>query len=249
MRSFLVQPYPFNENATRKLAVCACVGLFITLFLAVFEPFGFDNLESSSKWVHAGAFGAVTFALSSFFQIILPQLFPALFKEEAWRSWKEILYLLITALFIGGGNYALMLWLYPQNTELAGLLRAEIITFQIGVFPIVAIVFMKQMMLYRRFEADAKEATEELETEEKEFVVQPKQIAERILLRGDNQKEALVIKAEDLLFISSADNYVALKFLEAGQHKSMLVRSSLKKMEEQLAAHLQFIRCHKGEFQ
>ena len=66
-----------------------------------------------------------------------------------------------------------------------------------------------------------------------------------IRLRGDNQKEELQLNTDDLYFISSADNYVNVQFREAGVLKSILLRSTLKKMEEQLANHPAFLRCHR----
>jgi hypothetical protein len=243
MRSFLLQPYPFSENAARKIFVCGGVGLFIIFFLSVFEPFGFDNLPESLKWQHAFFFGAVTFIISSFFQIILPKIFPNWFREEAWRSWKEIVYLLLTTAFIGAGNYGLILYLYPQNTTLSGLLKAELITLQIGIFPIVFIVFMKQVMLFKRFAADAKQATDDIEAEN---TVEEQPVAPvEIFLRGDNQREELNLLPGELLFISSADNYVNIRYLQAGKQKSMLMRSSLKKMEDQLTGLSYFFRCHR----
>lgn len=245
MRSFLQQPYPFSDDVSRKLAFCLGIGIFITLFLAIFAPFGFDELPTDVKWSHAALFGAVTFVVSSFFQAFIPILIPSIFREEFWRSWKEIVFLLITTLFIGAGNYGLMTYLYPQNPELSGFLRAELITLQVGIFPILFAVFSKQMTLYRRFAADAKEATADIHEEEKPAILQPGPSLQKIQLRGDNQKEALFISPDDLFFVSSADNYVRLQFAEAGAQKSLLMRSTLKKMEEQLAAHPIFFRCHR----
>jgi hypothetical protein len=151
MRSFLLQPYPFSEDLSKKLLVYGGIGLFIALFLALFEPFGFDELSTTIKWSHASLFGAVTFIISSFFQAIVPEIFPRHFSEEGWQSWKEILYLVVTTGFIGAGNYWLMLYLYQQNAAFTSFLRAELITLQVGIFPILFIVFMKPLNLYKLY--------------------------------------------------------------------------------------------------
>lgn len=246
MRSFLLQPYPFGDNPRNKLLICAGIGVFITLFLAVFEPFGFDQLTAPVKWQHAAAFGAVSFVVASVFQILLPKLLPGLFKEENWRSWKEILFLLITTAAVGAANFALMLYLYPQTVTLANFFRAERITLQVGVFPILFVVFLKQLTLYQRYAAEAKSASEELHAEQKEqepTINAP--AAPRLILRGDNQKEELSLLPNELFFVASADNYVKAQFRGGQTVKIAVLRSTLKKMEDQLAAHPQFFRCHR----
>lgn len=245
MRSFLLQPYPFSENPGRKLAVCGGIGIFIAAFLFVFKPFGFNELNTATQALHAALFGAVTFGISAFFQILLPKIFPSLFREEGWRSGKEILYLLVTTVFIGAGNYGLIHFLYPQNISLGGFLKAQLITFEIGVFPILFVVFLKQLTLFRRFSAQAKEVSEEIQTVAKTAPEPPANAPQKICLRGEGQREELWLLPGDLFLLSSADNYVNVQFREAGRLKSTLLRSSLKKIEEQLAGHPSFFRCHR----
>lgn len=246
MRSFLLQPYPFSENAGKKLAVCVGIGLFVTVFLTVFKPFGFGNLPVATQWLHAFLFGAVTFAVSAFFQILLPQIFPSPFREESWRSWKEILYLLLTTAFIGAGNFVLLRMLYSSNTTLAGFLQAQVITFEIGVFPVLFVVFLKQLTLYRRYAAEAQTVTRAIRHPEPAVLPDdPLPATARIILRGDNQNEEIALVPNDLLFLSSADNYVNVHYREYGNEKSSLLRGSLKKFEERLSEHGVFFRCHR----
>lgn len=246
MHSFLLQPYPFSDNARKKLVVCTGIGLFIAFFLIVFEPFGFDELRNDIKWKHAFAFGAVTFLITAFFQIVLPKMLPFLFREEEWRSWKEILYLLTTTVFIGAANYTLMVCLYPQNILLVNFFRAQLVTLQVGIFPILFIVFMKQMALYRRYAAEAQQVSAEIGTSEGEREpAQARPLVLKLTLRGDNQKEELSLSAADIFFIASADNYVKVHYREGDKVKQVMLRSTLKKLEDQLSAYPQFFRCHR----
>ena len=245
MRSFLRQPYPFSDNIRYKVVVCCGVGLFIVLFLGVFEPFGFGELPASLKWMHAFAFGVVTFLVTCFFQTVLPKMLPALFREEEWRSWKEILYLLLTTVFIGAANYSLIVLLYPQNVALANFFRAQVITLEVGIFPILFIVFMKQMALYRRYAAEALEASSSIVADDREKDLPAATPAPPLTLRGDNQKEALRLSADELYFIASADNYVKVQYRQAGQLKQTMLRGTLKNLEDQLSTYEQFFRCHR----
>lgn len=243
MRSFLQQPYPFSENWQKKLAVCGGIGVFIAAFLAIFAPFGMNEVPLPARWLHALLFGAVTFFIASFMEIVLPRLLPKLFREERWRSWKEIVFLLLITALVGAGNFALMLLLYPQPPAFSRFLMAELITLEIGVFPVCFVVFMKQLLLYRRYAAGAQQTTNELGEEPP--VKATAVLASPLHLRGDNQKEELRLPPADLYFIASADNYVNLCYAEKGKVKTALFRSTLKKMEEQLPPGDMFFRCHR----
>lgn len=274
MRSFLLQPYPFTQNPARKLALCAGIGLFIALFLGLFKPFGFNHLPPATAWAHAFFYGGVTLLVSALFQVGLPVLFPKPFREEGWRSWKEIVYLLVTTAAVGGGNFLLSLVLYPQSGSFLGFLWAELMTLEVGIFPVSFIVFLKQVQFYRRFATDAKVVTEDIRdakresagreslsfpptapAQKQEGVVQspvpsPSGAEEKgpepqLTLRGENQKEALSLLPGDLLFIASADNYVNVHHFRDGSPKSTLLRGSLKGFEEQLNGYNHFFRCHR----
>jgi DNA-binding LytR/AlgR family response regulator len=106
---------------------------------------------------------------------------------------------------------------------------------------------MKQMTLYRRFAAEAKEATEEIQVPDPpaEATISLATAPEKIFLRGDNQKEELALLPNELLFLASADNYVNVCYRNEGGLKSVLLRGSLKKFEEQLADQPGFFRCHR----
>jgi DNA-binding LytR/AlgR family response regulator len=107
---------------------------------------------------------------------------------------------------------------------------------------------MKQMILYRRFAAEAQQASKDIhEGVEESLVTQagPAEAKAVIRLRGDNQKEELTLAPDDLYMVTSADNYVKVQFREGDALKSAVLRSSLKKIEEQLVGHPAFYRCHR----
>jgi DNA-binding LytR/AlgR family response regulator len=53
------------------------------------------------------------------------------------------------------------------------------------------------------------------------------------------------IKAEDLLYLESADNYVFIHYLDHGKISKYMIRNSLKKLEPELT-NLGFLRCHRS---
>jgi hypothetical protein len=243
MRRFLMQPYPFGYNVGRKLRVCAGIGLFVALFLGVFKPFGIHLLSPAQQWQHPLLFGLVTFVASASLQVGLPRVMPRLFDEARWKSWKELLFVLVILLFTAAGNYWLMQALYGQQYGERSFWGVLIITAQVGIFPLAFIITMKQALLYRRFSAEAAQVNNRLDPPEPQAVLP--QSPPTIVLQGEGQNERLELSADALLFITSSDNYVQVVWETATGMRSQLVRCPLKSMEAQLASDPRFFRCHR----
>ncbi|OLY94032.1 LytTR family DNA-binding domain-containing protein [Cnuella takakiae] len=205
-----------------------------------------DELPAATLWLHAACFGLVTFVVSGLIQAGLPRMLPALFAEEHWKSWKEIVLLLLVLLCISAGNYGLMFWLYPQTNMYRGFGQVLLMTVQVGIFPVVAVVFFKQMLLYRRYAAAALAVNQTLEAPTAAPDIVPANVpVAAIELVGDGQKDRLTLPLAGLLWIASADNYVRVHFRLGGQVRSQLLRASLKSIEQQVAPYPQLFRCHR----
>jgi DNA-binding LytR/AlgR family response regulator len=61
----------------------------------------------------------------------------------------------------------------------------------------------------------------------------------------ENGEIRLTIQLDDLLYIEASENYVTIHYLDQFQPGRMLLRNSMKKMEEQLA-EFPVIRCHRS---
>jgi hypothetical protein len=246
MKSFLLQPYPVNRSIGRKLVIGAGIGLFVALFTAVFKPFGIALLPPHQQWLHPILFGLVTFAVCSLCEIVLPRLLPGIFAEEQWESWKEIVFLLFIVVCISAGNYWLMHVLYPEPPGGRRFSKVLSITAEVGIFPVVFVVLMKQMLLYRRYVDEAKRLNQQLEPASLQPLTQPPVTPERrIVLEGEGLKERLELLPEQILFVRSADNYVEVFFSTESGIGSQLLRSSLKNVAQQLSSFPAFCRCHR----
>jgi hypothetical protein len=246
MRSFLQQPYPFGRSVPRKLRICAAVGVFVAVFLGLFKPFGLQAFPPGQQWLHALLFGLVTFVVSSACQILLPRIRPRVFSEERWKSWKEIVFLVCILLFIAAANGALVQALYGPPMGSPPFSRVVYFTALVGFFPVVFVVFLKQMLLYRHFAAEALQVKRQTDAS-KASPANPGQLTAetRVVLCGDGQKERLELAPEDVLFAQSADNYVNVFFRADDAIRNRLLRASLKAIEQQLSEFPQFFRCHR----
>jgi DNA-binding LytR/AlgR family response regulator len=66
-----------------------------------------------------------------------------------------------------------------------------------------------------------------------------------LLLTAENGKDDIKIKPEQLLYIESADNYSIVFFMQNGELKKQMIRSSLKRLEGQIN-NKNILRCHRA---
>lgn len=62
---------------------------------------------------------------------------------------------------------------------------------------------------------------------------------------SENSKENLKILLSDVVYITSADNYVEIVYKEGTETKKKLIRNTLKNISHQLKEFSNFIRCHR----
>lgn len=67
---------------------------------------------------------------------------------------------------------------------------------------------------------------------------------ENIILRGENKLDILKIRKQDLVCVSNSQNYVEIFFIEEGQLKTKLIRSTLKKVQNDFNFLVQVHRSH-----
>lgn len=65
-----------------------------------------------------------------------------------------------------------------------------------------------------------------------------------LTIKGDNKLDILKVYASDLIGVSSSQNYVEIFFLDSGVLSSKLIRSSLKKIHQEVPFLIQVHRSH-----
>ncbi len=237
--NWLQQPYPFEKRWPQTLRSAVWVGAFVMLFLFFFKPFG-TQIREGAELVYlkiCASFGLVTAAVILIVNTFC-LLLPAVFNEEKWRVWKETLYNIFFIALIGFGNFFLAHWLWNKPLDASSFWAWQGMTFAVGIFPTIIGAFLTQMKLSKKYAAEAAQLSRHVHPHT-DF---PSQI---ITLTGENQNETLRLDADQIAYLSAADNYVQVFFFENEALKSRMLRATLKKMEDALATCPQFFRCHR----
>ncbi len=238
MFRFLTQPYPRSDtNVRRWLLTAAGAGLFVAFFLIVFQPFGASGYDDPRKPLQLGGFGVVTFVCLGLTGLIIPAAFKSWFAERIWTVGKEILWNIVIIIPIAFGNMLYSHWVFGGG--FGNILPWLGITAAIGIIPSTVITLINYTRLLRKYAAN------DLWVGHHQPEATPLPLPETITFTAENEKDALTLAVDDLLFIESADNYSEIVFLQNEKTKKTLLRGSLSRFEEQ-AHHPDVVRCHRS---
>lgn len=254
MFGLLNQPYPLDESSVRQLRKAALIGLFVGLFLLIFQPFGLNGWETNHKAIKILGFGLVTFVITVINCVALPKALPQLFSETRWTVGREIILVMANILAIALGNRLYVAWLL-QVKEISSVSWGGIVlvTFLIAFFPVVGLVLVSYITQLKKYSNAAATlpihptvAPSAPSAEASASVGTPTLPAPTtVTLVADNEKDTLTFLAADLLYIESSDNYCTVFHLKNAQPVKPLLRSSLSRLEKQISnGHI--VRCHRS---
>ena len=142
-------PYPLLQSTKYKWLFALSSGIFVFVFLIVFEPFGARSLTTYKHLFLAG-FGVSVFLGVATTYFILPMLFRGLFRPEKWTIGKEILLQSCCILIISAFNSLNNYYWWRDITFYENYFNFLKITISVGIFPIVGLIFFTERTLSKR---------------------------------------------------------------------------------------------------
>lgn len=252
-----LQPYPVSTSVQKSVITALAVGLFVFLFLYVFQPFSLLFWQHPSKTLLIGGYGGVTFFFVAVFSVAAPRLLPSVFHEAKWKVWKEITWIMFLIFIIAIGN---MLYSYAIGVSALSFrtfLFFAPVTLAVGIFPCSMVIMINYLILNGRNVHKARQINQVIAAdtlpgepivprlpEEEETAPPPQETL--LILTAENGKDQLSIPPDALLFLSSADNYVEVVYIRSGAVVSELFRNTLKSLAGQLTAYADIYRCHRS---
>ena len=234
-----IQPFPGCNSKLRSLRSASIAGLIVFFIIYSLRPFGFDRVPQKHLLIHSVFYGLITLLLSAVNLIALPKILPKWFRESQWTVGKELLMMMWQILSISAANAVLTNKLYGWPLSIKNLFLFLGYTSAVGIFPVVILVLLKYITLLKRHQKAATLIEAELpapQTSEHGTIF--------VKLLGDYH-EVLEVPANNILYISTADNYIQVFYLKDNSVASSFLRSTMKKAELSLSNFQQFFRCHR----
>ena len=207
------------------------ISLFVIAFLAFFQPFELNQVNSEYKMLFILGYGLVNFLTLIIHMIIIPRILPWVFEERRWKVYKEIIWISTILFTIGIGNflYTKLLFNFPDS-YLEGFLGFQLYTLAVGIFPtIVVIIINYNRQLRRNLEAAGNMNLALIDHHQANQNDQ-----EDISISNENQKERLQLPLKDVLFIQSEGNYISIYYREDQDIKRSMLRNTLGNAENEL---------------
>ncbi len=236
---WLNSPYPLLQNPRYKWLFALLSGIFVFVFLIVFEPFGAAQ-SIAYKYIFLAGFGVSVFFGVATTYFILPKLFRDFFYPEKWTIGKEILLqsccILIISAFNSLHNYN---W-WPDIVLHQTFFNFLKITISIGIFPIIGLIFFKERTLSKRNIERAKLLSKQLPPAAVEETI-------TVQIKEESVKESpIVMQLSEFVYAQSEGNYITIYYLHDNTLMHKLIRLSLKQLEIQLEHLSQIKRCHRS---
>ncbi len=238
------EPFPL-ASTSRQIRFSLLLGLAVWLVLQILQPFRLNEVVNRYFDIKLLGYGLLTSTTSILYTSIWRSLFPSMFQEKNWTLGVEILVIASNVLVIGLANLLYSSLVFKIPLTVSTLMFFQFATLAVGFIPITLITLLKYSLLMRKVSAESRLFNAEIPRDN--MGVEARLIVEEIIsLPSENKNEQMRLSPLAILGIESADNYVMVYFVEEGQVKKNLLRSSLMKMEEVLAGYPGIIRTHRS---
>jgi len=217
------------------------MGMMIFLVLMLFHPFGLNQIIGSKKYLIEFGFGFITFAIMTINSKFLPKLFPAIFCEENWTIYKEILFTLFSITIISIANVIYLYMIGFIRLSVPFIVLSIFYTLLVAVFPVFLLTILKYNKILRTNLKDADEINFAIDESEKS------QLSDDIFnFQGLSENDKITIPSDTILYIQSQRNYLQFFYTKDGKCKSKLIRATMKELEESTNSFEHLQRCHRS---
>lgn len=236
--NILHEPYPFNESIRKALYSALLFGLFVFIFLWIFQPFGLNFYHSNIKTAQLMVYGLVTSLLIISNYLAFTFFIPNWFNLKTWTVSKNILYITWVFFTIGLGNLAFSVSQNFLALSLNGYLFYQGATLLVGLIPVTISTFF----IYNKKLSNALKQAAELNS----AIFEKKETHQLVQIPSKNSSEEVRIDIHDLLAMKAGENYVEIYYKEAKELKKRVIRNTLKDILEALSNFPFIQQCHRS---
>jgi len=242
IRIYWNKPYPPFDDGKKVFLIASVFGIFVFLFLLIFNPFEVTK-EIKNPVMYIAGFGIITFAvvLVNFFLIML--IPKSILDRKKWQLKHTFLSSLFNIITITVANYLFMN--IAVEKEPTDIWKVLFYTVTVGVFPVSLILLYSEHLLSKENKKTASKAVSLIENRKK-LSEKKTDTTGLININADVQSDSFSVKSNNLLLVKAEGNYSTF-FIENGNgYSKKIARIPFKNVESLLTDYSGFIKCHRS---
>lgn len=227
----LNKPFPERDNKWIFYRNLFFIGLFVSTFLYIFQPFDFYNSPYPLLPVALG-YGLITFVAGAFFQLVFTGQFWRKTTRRKLTLGRWICQISGIILTISLANFFFARYL-AGSIEWQWLPKMIFATFAIGIFPVSILGTIAMLRQEQRFQGIAKE-------------INRKQAAPSASSTQRSGKSLFGIPTHQIRYVEALQNYARIVYLdEQDTLTERIERATLKSILAALQTDI-IVRCHRS---
>lgn len=237
----LNEPFPEQLSGISVLKETLFIGLFVALFLYIFNPFGLQNMPQGVA-LSSAIFGLITVLFSLLFKLFVVH---ALKIQTDLPSWTLLKWLIMTSLmvcWVAIGNFTFLIASLPNNFGLQDFPKMLQSTIMVGITPIVVSGMLIQLRAARKNTEYASQLTAENSPSSSSTVAN----SQRVNFTVSNG-DGLDVAVNDILAIEAMQNYLMVFHYSTSNQsvQQTMIRSTLANALAQLEG-TDIRQCHRS---
>ncbi|MFO7723404.1 MAG: LytTR family DNA-binding domain-containing protein [Bacteroidales bacterium] len=227
------------QMLNRELVLYLGISLGVMMFALVFHPFPMDQMDLDDSIMFVSGLGLIIFFSIMITRVVCPCFIMKRHQynpNETARSMMSsfMIWLVITILFAGYLELSV-------NIDFSTFLLFRIVILGLGISLILR--FYDELFLLRR-QHERHLRLQQIRSNPADIMNNPDADEAKVFF-SENKSDRILLKASDLLFIRSADNYVEFYYKDNAGVNKKLLRNTLSNIEMQVNDFPELIRCHR----
>lgn len=239
MLKYFNQPSPINIDLKKRVRLTIIIFVSVFLFFIAFQPFGLNNETFITCVKMSAYYSSAGLIIGALNLIIIPFIFPNVFKEISWTLKKNIiwgfwnLFSFASLIFIAHNIY------YSFNSFTIQVYLKHLYYILIIGFPLNVIIdILQQNFLLKKHVKIANNLNNSFENEKQ---VTP----EKILKFEIDRFKVIEFTIDKLIYVEALGNYINIVFQNDGTRK-ITIREPIGNIERMVGDYVNIIKTHRS---
>jgi hypothetical protein len=236
----LSSPFPLRRNRALDFLSILLIGVFVVLFLLIFQPFDTNEIESPYRELFLSGYSVIIVLIFLFFRFVTPRFFVSPSVEKSWTLGKQLVWIVGQFFATSIAWYLYWAWFFDVELTFSGWGRFILVSFSVLVFPLAALIVSGYIFQLQKNKQPIPSTNRSISRGNPDGA-----LVQQLFLSEDSSIGGFYVPTDQFLFVRAARNYMDVYYKKHGKIEQSLLRGSLKTIENQLRLP-SMVHCHRS---